>query len=57
MATVSFTKNFVIAKKETMDRLEKAIENIEPLNIEPKDVIVNLKRSEKRLLNIFRSKA
>ena len=57
MATVSFTKDFAITKRETVDRLEKAINNTKPLNIDSKNVIVDMKKSEGKLLNTLRSKA
>lgn len=56
MATVSFTKDFTITKSETVERLEKGIQNIKPLNIDSKNVISDMKRSEGRLLNLLRSK-
>ena len=37
MATVSFTKDFAISKKETVERLEKSIHTIKPLNIDSKN--------------------
>lgn len=57
MATVSFTKDFAITKRETVERLEKSIQNDKPLNIDSKDVIADMKRSEGKLLNTLRSKA
>ena len=57
MATVSFTKDFAITKRETVDRLEKAINNTKPLNIDSKNVIADMKRSEGRLLSTLRYKA
>ena len=57
MATVSFTKDFAITKRETVERLEKSIQNDKPLNIDSKNVIANMKRSEVKLLNTLRSKA
>ena len=56
MATVSFTKDFAITKKETVDKLEKAVQVTRPLNIDSKNVITNMKRSEGRLLSTLRSK-
>jgi hypothetical protein len=57
VATVSFTKDFAITKRETVDRLEKAVQDTKPLNIDSKNVISNMKRSEGKLLNMLRSKA
>jgi hypothetical protein len=56
MATVSFTKDFAITKRQTIERLEKSIQNDKPLNIDSKNVIANMKRSEGKLLNTLRSK-
>jgi hypothetical protein len=57
MATVSFTKEFAITKRETVERLEKGIQTVKPLNIDSKNVIADMRRSEKKLLNMLRSKA
>ena len=57
MATVSFTKNFAITKRETVERLEKGILTAKPLNIDSKNVIAEKKRSEDGLLDMLRSKA
>lgn len=57
MATVSFTKDFAITKRETVERLEKSAKNDKPLNIDSKNVIADMKRSEVKLLNTLRSKA
>ena len=57
MATVSFTKDFAITKRETVDKLEKAVQDTKPLNIDSKNVIADMKRSEGKLLNMLRSKA
>lgn len=46
MATVSFTKDFSITKRETVDKLEKAVQVTKPLNIDSKNVITDMKRSE-----------
>jgi len=56
MATVSFSKDFAITKRQTIERLEKSIQNDKPLNIDSKNVIANMKRSEGKLLNTLRSK-
>ncbi len=57
MATVSFSKDFAITKRETVERLEKGIENIKPLNINSKNVISDMKKRDEKLLSILRSKA
>lgn len=57
MATISFTKDFAITKRETVERLEKGIQNTKPLNIDSRNVIADLKRSEGKLLSLLRSKA
>ncbi len=57
MATVSFSKEFAITKRETVERLEKGIKDSKPLNINSKDVVSDMRRREERLLNILRSKA
>jgi hypothetical protein len=56
MATVSFTKDFSITKKETVERLEKGIQISQPLNTDSASVISKMKRSEKILLGLLRSK-
>lgn len=57
MATVSFSKEFAITKRETVERLEKGIKNIKPLNINSKNTVSDMRRREEKLLNILRSKA
>jgi hypothetical protein len=57
VATSSFTKDFKITKKETVDRLEKSIGTIKPLNINKDNVLNDMKRSEEKLLAFLRSKA
>ncbi len=57
MVTSSFTKDFIITKKETVDKLEKSISTIKPLNINKDNVLNDMKRSEEKLLAFFRSKA
>ncbi|WP_157910348.1 hypothetical protein [Petroclostridium xylanilyticum] len=57
MATISFTKDFAVTKRETVERLEKGIQNTKPLNIDSRNVIADLKRSEGKLLSLLRSKA
>lgn len=56
MATSSFNKEFTITKIETVERLEKSINQTKPLVI-TKDAISEIKRSESKLLSILRSKA
>ena len=56
MATISFSKDFAITKRETVERLEKGIQNIKPLNINSKNAIADMRRREEKLLNILRSK-
>lgn len=57
MATVSFSKDFAITKRETVDRLEKGIKDVKPLNINSKNAVSDMRRREEKLLNILRSKA
>ena len=57
MATVSFTKDFAITKKETVERLEKGILTAKPLVIDSKKILTEKKGSEERLLDLLRSKA
>ncbi|GEM_PF-2060685 len=57
MATVSFTKDFAITKRETVERLEKAVQTTKPLHIDSKNTIVDMRRSEGKLLHTLRSKA
>jgi len=57
MATASFTKEFSITKQSTIDRLEKAIENIQPMTVTEQDVVAKIQRSDSKLLNMLRSKA
>ncbi|HEY9059365.1 MULTISPECIES: hypothetical protein [Pseudobacteroides] len=57
MATVSFTKDFAITKKETVERLEKAVDTTKPLHIDSKNAIADMRRSEEKLLGMLRSKA
>jgi len=57
MTTISFTKDFAITKRETVERLEKGTQNTKPLNIDSRNVIADLKRSEGKLLSLLRSKA
>ncbi|WP_157910161.1 hypothetical protein [Petroclostridium xylanilyticum] len=57
MATISFTKDFAITKREIVERLQKGIQNTKPLNIDSRNVIADLKRSERKLLSLLRSKA
>lgn len=57
MATVSFTKDFAITKRETVERLEKGILTAKPLVIDSKKILTEKKGSEERLLDLLRSKA
>lgn len=57
MATVSFSKDFAITKRETVERLEKGIRNIKPLNINSKNAVADMRRREEKLLSTLRSKA
>ncbi len=57
MATVSFTKDFAITKKETVEKLEKAVQAIKPLHIDSKNAVADMRRSEGKLLRTLRSKA
>ena len=56
LATASFTKNFAITKKETVEKLENALKFIKPLNIDTENIITNMKINERKLLNFLRSK-
>ena len=56
MATISFNKSFEITRKETLEKLEKASEYIKPIQIDSDIARDTLKRSESKLLNIFRSR-
>ncbi len=57
MATISFSKDFSITKKETVEKLEKGIQNIKPLTLNSKNAVSDMRRREEKLLDIFRSKA
>ncbi|XEQ93693.1 hypothetical protein SCACP_25900 [Sporomusa carbonis] len=57
MATISFTREFAITKKETVDRLEQSVQHIKPVKISSRNVVADLQRSERKLLNTLRSKA
>ncbi|MBP7331028.1 MAG: hypothetical protein KBA08_01720 [Firmicutes bacterium] len=56
MTTISFSKDFAITKKETVERLEKGVLNIKPLKINPKDVIADMRKREEKLLHALRSR-
>ncbi len=56
MTTISFSKDFAITKKETIERLEKGVLNIKPLKINPKDVIADMRKREEKLLHALRSR-
>ena len=57
MATISFTKDFSITKKETVDRLERGAVSTQPLKMDSQRVSVSMQRGEKKLLGLLRSKA
>lgn len=57
MATVSFSKSFQISKQETIDKLEKAAQNITPIKVDIDKATENRKRNERKLLSMLRSKA
>lgn len=57
MATASFSKDFAITKRETVERLEESINHIKPLNINSKNVVSDMRKREEKLLSILRSKA
>ena len=57
MATISFTREFSITKKETVDRLERGIQHIKPVKISSHNIVADMQRSERKLLNLLRSKA
>ena len=57
MATISFTKDFSITKKETVDRLERGAVSTKPLSVDSKHVSVSMQRGETKLLGLLRSKA
>ena len=57
MATVSYTKDFAITKRETVERLEKGILISKPLVIDSKKLLTEKKGSDERLLDLLRSKA
>ena len=57
MATVSFTKDFAITKRETVERLEKGIITAKPIIIDSRNILTEKKGSEDRLLDLLRSKA
>ena len=57
MATISFTKDFSITKRETVEKLEKSMQDFKPLYVETTDVVLNMKRNENKLASMLRSKA
>jgi len=57
MATISFTREFTITQKETVDRLEQSVQHIKPVNISSRNVVADMQRSERKLLSMLRSKA
>ena len=56
MATISFTKDFSITKKETVDRLEKGAVSTKSLKLDSQRVLGHMQRGEKKLLALLRSK-
>ena len=56
MSTASFNKSFQISKQETINQLEKVINNIVPINSDTEQFIKNRKMNEEKLLKILRSK-
>ena len=56
MATISFTKDFSITKKETVDRLEKGAVSTKSLKLDSQRVLGQMQRGEKKLLALLRSK-
>ena len=57
MPTISFTKDFSITKKETVERLERGAVSTQPLKMDSQRVFVSMQRGEKKLLDLLRSKA
>ena len=57
MATISFTNDFSITRKETVERLEKSIITTKPLTISSQNVVADIQRSEKKFLRLIRSEA
>lgn len=57
VATISFTRDFSITKRETVERLEKSLVTTKPLAIHSQNVVADIQRSEKKLLKLFHSKA
>jgi len=55
MPTSSFDSDFAITKIETVKKLEKAIENIIPMNIDTTDVISDMQKREKELIEILKN--
>ena len=56
MATISFTKDFSLTKKETVDRLEKGAVSTKSLKLDSQRVLGHMQRGEKKLLALLRSK-
>lgn len=56
MATESFTKSFQISNQQTIDKLEKSIFNITPICVDIDQSKEARKMSERKLLEILRSK-
>lgn len=40
MTTVSFSKSFQISKQETIDKLEKAAQNITPIKLHVRKIVI-----------------
>lgn len=53
MPTSSFIREFVITQKETIDKLEKAIDDIKPLQVSKEDVVANMRKNEDKLFLLF----
>lgn len=53
MATSSFSKDFAVSKRGAVERLEKGVRSIEPLNTNSKNVIAYMRKREEKLLNML----
>ena len=56
MSVYSFTKEFKISKSETVERLEKAIKDIKPLEMNSRDAVNRMRERENKLLELLRIK-
>ncbi|NMA82447.1 MULTISPECIES: hypothetical protein [Clostridia] len=56
MSVDSFTKEFKISKSETVERLEKAIKDIKPLEMNSRDAVNRMRERENKLLELLRIK-